>query len=87
MTTLDHTNSGTDTTPQDVLESVRALAPAIAARAAEIEAARRVPADLLDDLARAGCFRLVLPRSHGGVGADLPSALRVYEALAAAETW
>jgi len=83
MTTLDRTD--TDTTPQDVLEASQALAPAIAARAAEIEAARRVPRDLLDDLARAGCFRLLLPPSHGGVGADLPAALRVYEALAAAD--
>ena len=86
MTTLDGTNADTHTTPQDVLASARALAPAIAARAAEIEAARRVPRDLLDDIARAGCFRLVLPPSHGGIGADLPSALRVYEALAAADT-
>jgi alkylation response protein AidB-like acyl-CoA dehydrogenase len=86
VTTLDGTNPGTATTPQDVLESARALAPAIAARAAEIEAARRVPRDLLDDIARAGCFRLVLPASHGGLGADLPSALRVYETLAAADS-
>ena len=40
----------------------------IAARAAEIEAARRVPLDLIEDLTAAGCFRMLLPRSHGGGG-------------------
>ena len=49
-----------------VLDAVRALAPTIAARAAEIEAARRLPADLLDALVDAGCFRMLLPASHGG---------------------
>ena len=36
-------------------------------------------------MAHAGCFRLLLPQSHGGVGADLPAALQVYEALARAD--
>jgi indole-3-acetate monooxygenase len=73
------------TTTQSVLESVRGLAPGIAARAAEIEAGRRVPRDLLDELVGAGCFRLLVPRSHGGIGADLPSAMRVFEVLARAD--
>jgi alkylation response protein AidB-like acyl-CoA dehydrogenase len=67
---------------QDVLDATRDLAPTIAARAAEVEAARRIPRDLLDQLIGAGCFRLVLPPSHGGLGADLPAALRVFESLA-----
>jgi indole-3-acetate monooxygenase len=69
-------------TAEDVLGAIRDLAPAIGGRAAEIEAARRLPGDLLDELTRAGCFRLLLPPSHGGVGAGLPAALRVFEALA-----
>ncbi|HEY2997143.1 MAG TPA: acyl-CoA dehydrogenase family protein [Acidimicrobiales bacterium] len=73
------------TTAEDVLAGVDRLAPAIAARAPEIEAARRLPADLLADLAAAGCFRLVRPPSHGGLGADLSDALRVSEALARAD--
>jgi alkylation response protein AidB-like acyl-CoA dehydrogenase len=73
------------TTPEACLEDVRALAPVIAARAAEIEAARRVPRDLLDDLVRAGCFRLLMPRSHGGLGADLTGGLRMLETLARAD--
>ena len=73
------------TTAVDVLEAVESMAPAIASRAAEIEAARRLPADLLDELKRAGAFRLTRPASHGGIGADLPSAMRVFEALARAD--
>ncbi|HMG41513.1 MAG TPA: acyl-CoA dehydrogenase family protein [Acidimicrobiales bacterium] len=84
-TTTTTTPTTTPTTPEGVLDAVRALAPTIAARAGEIEAARRVPPDLLDEVARAGAFRLLLPPSHGGLGADLPSALRVYEALARAD--
>ena len=70
------------TPASSVLESVGDLAPGIAARAAEIEAARRVPTDLLDDLKAAGCFRILRPDSHAGIGTDLPSAMAVFEALA-----
>ena len=68
-----------------VLDAVRELAPTIASRSAEIETARRIPRDLLDQLITAGCFRLLLPTSHGGMSADLPSALRVLETLARAD--
>jgi alkylation response protein AidB-like acyl-CoA dehydrogenase len=73
------------TTPAAVLDAVEALAPGIAGRAAEIEAARRLPADLLDDLKRAGVFRLLLPASHGGIEADVPSVFHVLETLARAD--
>jgi alkylation response protein AidB-like acyl-CoA dehydrogenase len=68
-----------------VLDAARALVPGIADRAVEIETARRIPRDLLDQLTRAGCFRLLLPVSHGGVGAGLPEALLVFETLARAD--
>jgi alkylation response protein AidB-like acyl-CoA dehydrogenase len=71
-------------TAQTVLDAVRDLAPAITARAPEVEAARRLPRDLLDQLIAAGCFRMLLPTSHGGLGADL-MAMRVYEQLARAD--
>jgi indole-3-acetate monooxygenase len=73
------------TTQQDVLDAARGLAPAIAARADEVEAGRRLPRDLLDELIAAGVFRLLRPATHGGLGADLPGAMRVYEALARAD--
>ena len=73
------------TQANDVRDALRPLLPEIGARAAEIEAARRVPADLLDRLKAAGCFRLLLPADHGGAGSDLAAALPVYEELARAD--
>lgn len=81
MTVVD----GSTRTAEDVLRAVQHLTPIIAARATEIEAARRVPPDLVDDLVRAGCFRMLLPPTHGGVAADLPTAMRVLETLATAD--
>jgi alkylation response protein AidB-like acyl-CoA dehydrogenase len=71
--------------PADVLDAVTALAPEISARAPEIERERRVPPDLLERLRQAGCFDLLLPESHGGLGADLVDTMRVLDALARAD--
>src|SRR4029077_20344258 len=49
-----------------LLADIRALAPSIAARAAEIEAARRIPLDLVETLRSIGVFRMFAPQSHGG---------------------
>ncbi|WP_433386873.1 acyl-CoA dehydrogenase family protein [Micromonospora sp. KLBMP9576] len=65
--------------------AVDALLPEVSRRAGEIEAARALPADLLDSLRAAGCFRMFVPRSHGGYEADLRTGLRVLEALARAD--
>lgn len=73
------------TSAAEVLDRVATLAPAIAARAAEVEAARRLPPDLLDELVAAGCFHVARPDTHGGIGADLPDVLRVFEAVARAD--
>lgn len=73
------------TRPASILDAVRALAPKIIARAPEIEAARRLPPELIRDLTAAGCFRMLIPRSHGGEGFDLPSAMRVIEELSRAD--
>ncbi len=70
---------------EEPLEAARALAPSIAKRAPELERARRLPPDLLGELVAAGCFRVLLPVSHGGLGADLASAMRVFETLARAD--
>ena len=43
---------------QRILENAHAMAPAIAARSEEIEALRRLPADLVTDLRSAGFFRM-----------------------------
>jgi indole-3-acetate monooxygenase len=68
-----------------ILDAVGELAPVIAGRAAEIEDARRLPPDLLDDLTAAGCFGMLLPPTHGGAGVDLATSMRVYEELSRAD--
>ncbi|HKA83244.1 MAG TPA: acyl-CoA dehydrogenase family protein [Acidimicrobiales bacterium] len=78
----------TDTTPaagQSILGAVDDLAPVIAARADEIEVARRVPADLVAELTAAGCFGMLRPPSHGGSGVELATSMRVYEELSRAD--
>lgn len=72
----------TETNAPGVLERVQALVPEIAGRAGETEAARRLPAGLLDELRESGCFRVLLPPTHGGLGAPLATALDVYDAVA-----
>ncbi|MEU8527629.1 3-hydroxy-9,10-secoandrosta-1,3,5(10)-triene-9,17-dione monooxygenase oxygenase subunit [Streptomyces sp. NPDC048629] len=53
-----------------VLEAVRALAPVLRERAAEAEAARKVPEASIEDLAGTGFFQLLQPRAYGGFAAD-----------------
>ncbi|AKS31415.1 acyl-CoA dehydrogenase family protein [Mycolicibacterium goodii] len=79
MRTIDVRSAG------DTAEAVRRLAPRISAMAAEIEAARRVPDDLWAELKAAGCLRMLLPPSHGGLGVALPDALRICSELARAD--
>ena len=83
--TTSTTARHTETTAEQILAEVRRLAPAIAARAPEIESARRLPRDLVDQLAAAACFRTFLPASHGGAAADLTSGARVVEELSRAD--
>ncbi|MPY75571.1 MAG: hydroxylase [Alphaproteobacteria bacterium] len=69
----------------DTIEAARRLVPTVARRAPEIESARRIPHDLLGELVAAGCFRILTPTSHGGLGADLPTGMRMFETLARAD--
>lgn len=68
-----------------VLDQVEALGPRIAARAAEIEAARRLPADLAGELAAAGLFRMAVPRALGGLEVPPATLLAAIEGIAAAD--
>jgi indole-3-acetate monooxygenase len=67
-----------------LLDSIRDLAPTISARGAEIDAARRLPLDLLAQLTAAGCFRMFVPKSHGGLDVDFPTSMEIIETIAAA---
>lgn len=63
----------------------RAHCDEIRARADEIEAARRLPADLSKRLAASGLYRLWVPKRYGGFEAPLVPVLRALEILAGAD--
>ena len=68
-------------TPARLLADIHALANEITSRAAEIEAGRRIPIDLVEALRSIGIFRMFAPRSHGGLELDLPEAVEIIGAL------
>src|SRR5258708_37356845 len=68
-------------TAQRLLADIRELAPLVTSRAAEIEAGRRIPPDLVKALRSMGVFRMFVPQTHGGLELDLPIALGIIEAL------
>jgi alkylation response protein AidB-like acyl-CoA dehydrogenase len=68
-----------------LIAGLDALAPEIAARAAEIEAGRRIPEDLVRRLRAMGVFRLVVSAEHGGLGLDQREVCEALAALARLE--
>jgi alkylation response protein AidB-like acyl-CoA dehydrogenase len=70
--------------PASPLTHVTPLLPELAARAAEMEAVRRLPADLAQKLAEAGVFRMVSPAAFGGLELSPREIVETTEAIAAA---
>jgi alkylation response protein AidB-like acyl-CoA dehydrogenase len=68
-----------------VFKHILDLAPEISRRSAEIEVARTLPQELLAQLKGVGVFRMLVPRSHGGMEIDFPSSMEIIEELAAAD--
>ena len=68
-----------------ILETARSFLPEIRERAAETESGRRVPPDLIERMARAGLFRIMLPRAYGGLELNLADAARIIEEVSAAD--
>jgi indole-3-acetate monooxygenase len=66
---------------QRLLANIQELEPGISSRAAEIEAGRRIPPDLVEGLRSIGVFRMFVPQSHGGLGLDMPAALEIFGEL------
>ncbi len=64
-----------------LLEAVNDLGPSIAARADEIEDARRLPLDIVDTLRPTGAFRMYVPDDLGGPAVTAWESLEVLEAL------
>jgi indole-3-acetate monooxygenase len=69
----------------NLLEIAQSLRPRIVSERDRIEAARRVPEDLARDLARAGFFRIYLPRTYGGLDLTPMEAMEIFEELARAD--
>ncbi|MGE0543296.1 MAG: acyl-CoA dehydrogenase family protein [Dehalococcoidia bacterium] len=67
------------------LEAARALAPRIRSLADRIEAERRLPDDLVHEIATAGLFKMAVPVQNGGGGVDVLTTLRVVEEVARAD--
>lgn len=65
-----------------LLQSVRELAPAIAAAADEIERLRDIPQALFDRLIERDLFRLLLPREYGGAEIDPLRYMSILEEVA-----
>lgn len=61
------------------------LAPTIRAYGNQIEQERRLPAAVVEMLARAGFFRMAVPRAFGGLETDPVTMARVVEELSAAD--
>jgi len=68
-----------------ILSDVRDSTPSLSGRAAGIESARRLPPTLVDELKALGVFRMLVPRSHGGLEIDFPPSIEILAALAAAD--
>ncbi|WP_017668108.1 acyl-CoA dehydrogenase family protein [Sandarakinorhabdus sp. AAP62] len=62
-----------------------ALLQTVAARAADTEQQRRLPADLAAELAQAGLFRMLVPTSLGGAEVDVATLFTTLEQLGRAD--
>ena len=69
----------------DLLRAIRNLLPAIRARRHEIEQARCMPRDLIEELRKTGMFSLSVPRVIGGKEAKPVDIMRAIEAVATAD--
>ena len=68
----------------DPVAAARGLLPELAARAGDMDEARRLPADLARTMAEAGVFRLVTPRRFGGLEATPRTFVETVETLSTA---
>ena len=75
----------TATSKQDVVAAAESLRPQIVAARDEIEESRRLPPDIIEQMDRAGLFRVYVPKSLGGPELDPPTAFRAVEQLSIAD--
>src|SRR5947207_13846269 len=87
MTTLDtRTEPAVPNTAGDILAAVRAIAPDLRARSAEIERRRRLPADVVELVRGTGVFRMGFTEEFGGPALTSAEQTRVLEELSYGDT-
>ncbi|WP_224244647.1 acyl-CoA dehydrogenase family protein [Hyalangium gracile] len=79
------TTTSPNSSTHPLLTAAQQLAPRIAARSEEIEAARRLPADLAQELAKADLFRMWIPEAYGGHEVHPTVLLEVLETISRAD--
>ena len=67
---------------ESILANARTLGPAIEAAADDIARDRRLPADLIEAMRRAGLFRIAFPRTWGGPEMDMLQQCELMDLLA-----
>ncbi|WP_164007797.1 acyl-CoA dehydrogenase family protein [Pyxidicoccus trucidator] len=77
--------AASEASPHPLLAAAEALFPRLSARSDEIENARRLPPDLVAELARDGYFRMMIPESLGGLELHPAVSFQVMESLARAD--
>lgn len=82
LATSGVSSAGPATTPEEILARAKAAAPVLAARAEEIEEARRLPDDIVRLLRSTGVFGMAYPASWGGPVLTPVQQTEVIEALA-----
>lgn len=81
-TIAEETRLALDIDAQPLVQAAAALKPVIRACHEEIEREQRLPKALVEQLHAAGFYRMVIPRSLGGLQVDPLTYLRVVELLA-----
>jgi indole-3-acetate monooxygenase len=71
--------------PNTVMKSIEDLLPTIRSRREDIEQARRLPRDLVDELVKTGVFTLAIPKDLGGLQAQPTDLMRAIEAVSSAD--
>jgi alkylation response protein AidB-like acyl-CoA dehydrogenase len=74
-----------DTSVHPLLATAEAMFPRLSARSDEIENARRLPPDLVAELARDGLFRMMIPESLGGMELHPAVSFQVMESISKAD--
>ena len=81
----DHRGTPVPAIPEEHLERIRGILPALRAASADIEAARQLPPEIAETMRAAGVFGAAVPGIWGGPELDPLTQARAVELLAEAD--